>query len=236
MYRKSAAFYDAIHSYKNYEREAQIVHKLIWRYRLSTGRRLLDVGCGTGRHIEHLQKDYAVIGLDVNPELLKIAHQRCPDVEFYEADMVDFALGIQVDVITCLFDAIGYVQTLPRLQQALRVMKRHLRPGGVILIEPGPALDQVHSGTLRTLCVEEPDRHVSCMILETVQGRAYRAEHHYLVGTPQDGVCYFSEQHNQGLFTHDDYLGALYENELDVVHEREGLTGRGLYIGIRPLD
>jgi len=77
---------------------------------------------------------------------------------------------------------------------------------------------------------------VSCMILETVQGRAYRAEHHYLVGTPQDGVCYFSEQHNQGLFTHDDYLGALYENGLDVVHEREGLTGRGLYIGIRPLD
>ncbi|MBC6936757.1 MAG: hypothetical protein DWB42_13080 [Chloroflexi bacterium] len=56
---------------------------------------------------------------------------------------------------------------------------------------------------------------------------------HRLVATP-DGVEHFSEQHRMGLFTHEDYLEAVAAAGLESVYNEQGLTGRGLYLGIKP--
>lgn len=56
------------------------------------------------------------------------------------------------------------------------------------------------------------------------------AKHLYLVGTPQT-IDYFSERHELGLFTHQQYLHAFQAAALETSFEPEGLTGRGLYIG-----
>jgi len=111
MFTKSAAFYDAIYSFKNYEREAQQLHALIQQHKRSTGMALLDVACGTGAHIPFLREHYAVEGLDLDANLLAIARQRNPDITFHQADMLDFDLGHSFDVIVCLFSSIGYVKT-----------------------------------------------------------------------------------------------------------------------------
>jgi len=54
------------------------------------------------------------------------------------------------------------------------------------------------------------------------------------VGTPA-GVSHFSEEHTLGLFTHENYLTAFRAAGLDVSFDSDGLTGRGLYIGRKPL-
>lgn len=48
------------------------------------------------------------------------------------------------------------------------------------------------------------------------------------------GIEHFTEDHTLGLFSHDDYAGAFRAAGLDVIHDSEGLMGRGLYIGVRP--
>jgi ubiquinone/menaquinone biosynthesis C-methylase UbiE len=232
MYTKSAAFYDAIYAFKDYQREAEILNSLICKHRRSPGNTLLDIACGTGAHLVHLQAVYIVKGLDINSELLAIAHERCPSAEFYEADMVDFDLGHQVDVITCLFSAIGYVQTVPRLRQTIQTMSRHTKPGGVILVEPWFTPEKWKTGSVHATFVDQPDLKISRMSISERNGDVSRNEFHYLVATPA-GIQYFTECHELGLFTHDDYLAAFRDSGLEVIHDPEGLDGRGLYIGLR---
>jgi hypothetical protein len=50
--------------------------------------------------------------------------------------MTSFDLGREYDVVTCLFSAIGHVISEERLGAAVRAMARHVRPRGLVVIEP----------------------------------------------------------------------------------------------------
>jgi hypothetical protein len=56
-------------------------------------------------------------------------------------------------------------------------------------------------------------------------------EFHYLVATPE-GVKYFTESLDLGLFSHEDYLQAFRAAGLDVSYDPKGPNGRGLYTGV----
>ena len=82
MFTKSARFYDALYRFKDYGAAADQLHALI-QQRKPGAKTLLDVACGTGKHLEQLQTYYRVEGVDINSEMLDIARGRCPDVPFH---------------------------------------------------------------------------------------------------------------------------------------------------------
>jgi len=233
VFTKSAAFYDTIYSFKNYEREAQQLHALIQQHKRSPGMTLLDVACGTGAHIPFLREHYAVEGLDLDANLLAIARQRNPDITFHQADMLDFDLGHSFDVMVCLFSSIGYVKTADKMKQAIQNMSRHAQPGGLVIVEPWLTPDTYRPGMPHALFIDRPELKIARMNLSMVEDGLSVLDFHYLIAT-SDGVDYFTERHELGLFTHADYLEAFRVSRLNVVHDPEGLMGRGLYIGIRP--
>jgi ubiquinone/menaquinone biosynthesis C-methylase UbiE len=75
MFTKSAAFYDLLYSFKDYAAEADKVRRVIDAANHSSGRRLLDVACGTGRHLHHLEEHFEAEGLDLDTELLTIVRR-----------------------------------------------------------------------------------------------------------------------------------------------------------------
>jgi SAM-dependent methyltransferase len=233
MFSQSAAYYDAIYHWKDYEQEAGTIHALIGQHARRLARTLLDVACGTGQHVAFLCEHYTVVGLDLDPGLLAVARARCPGIEFVEADMVGFELGRRFDVVTCLFSAIGYVKTLPRLQQAIRCMSQHLNPGGVLVVEPWFSPDTWNVGSVHALLVDQPELKIARMSVSEREDRLSRNEFHYLVATA-DGVRYFTERHELGLFTQEEYTRAFQASGLGVAFDPDGLTGRGLYIASRP--
>jgi SAM-dependent methyltransferase len=233
MFSKSAALYDAIYSWKDYPGEALKLERLIEQHKQSPGRALLDVACGTGAHIPYLRQQFTVEGLDLDDALLDVARERNPGVPFHHADMVEFDLGRQFDIITCLFSAIGYVKTLPRLNQAIASMSKHLSAGGVLLLEPWLMPDVYEEGHPHAIFVDKPDIKIVRMNVSELEDNVSVLNFHYLVATPK-GVEYFTERHELGLFSHDDYMAALDTSGLQAIFDSEGLMGRGLYIGRKP--
>jgi SAM-dependent methyltransferase len=235
MFTKSEQFYDAVYSWKKYDREAAKVRDLIGRHKRSDGNTLLDVACGTGRHIEYLRDGFAVEGLDLDPKMLDVARARHPGITFHHGDMIDFDLGRQFDVVVCLFSSIGYMKTVNRLAKAIANMARHLRPGGVLIVEPyfSPAAWK-DSRLPAVNTAEQPDFKLVRMMVGSTEGTTAAFDLHYLVGTA-GAVEYFVERHEFGLFTEDENRAAFAAAGLDVIHDPEGLIGRGLYIGTRPL-
>jgi SAM-dependent methyltransferase len=230
MFTKSQRFYDAIYSGKDYADEARRLKGFIAQYKHSPGKALLDVACGTGGHIPYLRDDFAYEGLDLDPEMLALARERFPEIPFHQGDMADFALGRQFDVVTCLFSSIAYTRMAPRLRQAIATMAGHVRPGGVLIISPFFAPEAWIPGQPHALFVDQPDLKLARMNVSAVDGTVAILDFHYLVATPHH-LEHFTEHHELGLFTEEEYRAAFTRAGLEVAYDAEGLMGRGLYIG-----
>ena len=71
-------------------------------YPIFPGSRILDVGCGTGRHsIEFAKRGYCVTGLDLSEGMLSVARTNAQvaevDVRWVQADATDFTLDEKFD-------------------------------------------------------------------------------------------------------------------------------------------
>lgn len=232
MYDRSAELYDAIYSFKNYEKEAAKLHQLIQQHKRSPGNDLLEAACGTGGHIKYLKNSYSVEGLDISQQMLRLARKKHPDIVFHRGDMVSFKLSKQFDVITCLFSAIGHLKTKRKLSLAIRNMSRHLKPGGVLIVEPWPTPQQWHDGLVHANFVDQPELKIARMNISKSKGKLSVMDMHHLVATPKR-VEHFVERLVMGLFTHEEYLDAFRQAKLATTYDPEGLMGRGLYIGTR---
>jgi ubiquinone/menaquinone biosynthesis C-methylase UbiE len=229
MYTKSAAYYDQMYQFMKYADTAARVRERILE-QAPAARTLLDVGCGTGQHLEHLSRTFEVEGLDLNPELLRLARERCPGVRFHQADMTAFSLPARFDVIACLFSAIGYVRTLENMRSTIANFARHLSPGGLVLVEPWFTPESFWTDTLTTNVTDHGDPKIVWMYTSRREDRLAVLDIHYLVGQPS-GVEHFTERHELGLFTHEEYLAAFRDAGLAPEHDPIGIRRRGLYLG-----
>jgi ubiquinone/menaquinone biosynthesis C-methylase UbiE len=233
VYAQLAKYYDKIYSFKDYQAEAEKLTALTRVHLRCPGRRLLDVACGTGSHLQHLQEHFQVEGLDASPEMIELARRKLPDVPLHVVDMADFDLGRGFDVVTCLFSSIGYLKTIERIVQALTCMASHVLPGGLLLVEPWLTPEAWKPGTVHGLFIDETECKLARISTSFAAGRTSYFDLHYLIGTPE-GTTHMVERHELGLFTSDEMRKAMAATGLEVSYDEEGLTGRGLWLGSKP--
>lgn len=92
------------------------------------GKRLLDVGCGTGIHaVEYVKRGALVHGIDASKSMIDIAKKRCPDVAFNVASAYHLPFESRsFDQVTASL----MVFHLDDLDRAFREVNRVLVPNG----------------------------------------------------------------------------------------------------------
>ncbi len=127
-YNIYASDYDASLQYLNsFEKDS--VFKLLGDLR---GKKVLDIGCGTGRIIEELkQRGAEVVGLDVSEKILEIAKKKFCDVEFVLGNVNDLPFEDEsFDLVLGLF----LIVHLKNLEKPFEEIYRVLRPGGRFIL------------------------------------------------------------------------------------------------------
>ncbi len=233
MWSELAGYYDILYSWKDYEKEAAVIHKLIRQLKKSPGNELLDIACGTGNHIRYLKKHYKVTGADLNKEMLKIAKKKFPRLTFHQLNMVSFDLKKRFDVITCLFSSIGYVKTYTNLMKTIDTFSWHLKPGGVLVIEPFIPRNKFYSGIPFADFVDEPDIKICRMSVSKRRGNMAILDFHFLIAT-RKGIERLRDKHELGLFDVERVLRLLKSHGFRAKYLREGLMEeRGLFIAVK---
>ncbi len=116
----------------------QEVDFLVDELQLHPGMRVLDAGCGPGRHaLELARRGIEVVGVDVSPEFLALARAEAGDlpVEFVQIDVRSLPFVDAFDAVICLCQ--GGFGLLGGGDDELDVVSRFataLRPGGALAL------------------------------------------------------------------------------------------------------
>ena len=228
MFVESSELYDAIYHFKNYAHECEILRAVI-AVASPGARTILNVACGTGEHDKFLKQHYSVDGIDLNENYLATARVKNPDGQYIRADMTDFDITKTYDAVTCLFSAIGYVRTVDLMNRAVACMARHVKPGGVLIVEPWLTPADWNVGVSFIHAGEIGAQKVCRMSYSSREGNLSVLDLHYLRST-DGGIEHYSERLELGLFTRDEMTHAFELANMDVRYDDQGLMGRGLYI------
>ncbi len=132
-YRRTAPYYDAVFGVllgPGRRRTVRLANRL-------QGRRLLEVGVGTGLSLARYRRDFSIVGIDVSEEMLSRAQERVAakgldNVEgLYnmDAENLDFA-DDSFDIVCAMYIA----SVVPHPARLLSELQRVCKPDGHILI------------------------------------------------------------------------------------------------------
>lgn len=234
MYKQFAKYYDSIYSRKNYRTETENIRKIVREYKSSGGKDLLDAACGTGGHIQFLKNYFNVTGLDLDKDMLKIARKKVPDVKFLCSDMRDFRLNKQFDVIICLFSAIAHVKTYQGLEKTLKNFIRHLKPGGVVIVEPFENPDTFVVNRSHAAFVNKPGLKLARICISKKKGNIAVFDFHFLVAD-NNKISYFVDRQDLGMFETKKVLNIMNRTGFKSKILKGGIMKhRETYLGVKP--
>jgi SAM-dependent methyltransferase len=145
-----ARYYDLLYRDKDYCGEAQYVAESI-RARLPRASRILELGCGTGAHAEHLARlGFHVHGVDSSARMVEGALGRRARassevrarLSFAAGDVRNVRTGDSYDAVISLFHVMSYQLTNSDIDASFRTAAAHLDSGGVFFFDfwYGPAV------------------------------------------------------------------------------------------------
>lgn len=154
--------YLKLYAHRNEEEATEQVDFLLSHLEIAQGAKVLDLGCGMGRHaFAFARRGFDVTGIDLSPLLIqqaKVALQKEPELRcrlhFMEANLFALPPLGKFDVVTNLFTSFGYFEKDEKNAALFRVAAEHLNPEGVFF------LDYLHPGQVRRSLIPHEQKEI----------------------------------------------------------------------------
>ena len=98
-------------------------------------KRILELGCGTGRVTEVLRRAASVTGADLLIEMLARAKRRVRGADFVVADVRTFVFSSRFDLIVLADDPMAHVVSTEERTHVIQRIAEHLMPDGHVVLE-----------------------------------------------------------------------------------------------------
>lgn len=232
--RDHAELYDVVFRSrgKAWEAEAERITEMIRSRRPDAGA-LLDVGCGTGVHLQTFGKLFDhVEGVEPADAMREIAVDRLGPASVHPGDMRELALDRRYDAVTCLGFAIAYMPGTGDLDTAVARMAGHLTPGGVLVVEPWWTPEKFIDGYVGGHMVHEDGRIISRVTHSVRRDGATHMRIHFVVADAT-GIRQFHEDERNTLFTAGEYEAAFDRAGCTVERVPGPADHPGYLVGVR---
>ena len=138
-YENLALFYDKLITEDvDYNRIATYVFKAAKKNNVNLNK-YLDIACGTGMVLEKMYKCFKEAwAVDYSLEMLSEAETKFrgeKNIKFIYQNMVELELHQGFDIITCVLDAVNYIQEEKELIQFFSRVYEHLNEGGIFIFD-----------------------------------------------------------------------------------------------------
>lgn len=200
VFEERADLYDKIHQKKDYEGEIDFVLEQFEEYGDTDGRKVLDVGCGTGEHVKELaSRGYDVTGVDASEEMVDIAREKT-DATFRQGRLpeLDVDLDEDYDLIVLLFDVINYFDH-EELRPSLERLREHLAEGGVLLFDHSQMPDETTPAYLHTVDGENGDFARIAQFRDVDEEHTMRYES-AVIAKDEQGLDFFLDKYDYSRF------------------------------------
>lgn len=160
-YETFALFYDSLTENVDYKVRNNYISNFFSRYG-NGGKSVLDLACGTGTASKLLcDRGYDVTGIDLSADMLTVAENKCPDIEFIKADMTDFSLPEEFDYCICTLDAINHLTSLDDVADCIGCVYNALSDGGLFVFDVNTPYKHRQVLADRTFVFDEEDYFLS---------------------------------------------------------------------------
>jgi SAM-dependent methyltransferase len=125
-------YYNALYQDKDYSGEVEYVKQF-----LNEKENILDIGCGTGRHLKFFQdKGFSVYGVDISGSQIEKAKELLgTNASLQQAKASEFSFDSKFDNIISLFHVMSYQTQNDELQKVFANAYRHLNANGVFVFD-----------------------------------------------------------------------------------------------------
>lgn len=139
-YEKLAPFYDRLNTEVNYSLWSDYFHGQLKKASVAPGDLILDLGCGTGNlTLPLLEMGYDVIGVDISPEMLCEARDKCMEHGysplFLCQDMTELDLYGTVKAALCCLDSLNYLTEDGEFEKVIALLHNYIEPGGLLFFD-----------------------------------------------------------------------------------------------------
>ncbi len=247
LYSRLAEYYDRIYWWKDYRQEVDFLLETFRKYGVS-GRKILEVACGTGNHTWILaKKGYEVTGVDLSEDVLRVARRKVRrGAVFVKGDMreLDSAIAGEYDAVVCLFSAISYNVRLPDLRRTLAGFYTRLKSNGIVVFDTHFTKKEFRDGYRGEDIFDDGKVIGARLSLSTREGDVGQLAFTYLIKDGRKVTVLRNDLHRLGLFDPKDFLAVMKEvgfvkTEVfrDWTVRKSGRTAAGaenVFVGMKP--